>query len=193
MNNCIPPINHPLVPYFGPRRSCDPPEYNFELDACVQAHLDMLRQKEMVKQRKWDLRFIELAKHVSQWSKDNSTKVGAVIVDERRRVVSVGYNGFPLGTDDDEALYADRDTKLSKIVHGEINALTFANKSTEGCTLYTYPFGCCDRCAGIVIQHGIKRVVFHKTDVERWIPSIEKAKKYFLEANVEVTELGVDK
>ena len=95
---------------------------------------------------------------------------------------------FPLGTKDDAELYADRDAKLSKIVHAEVNALTFAHH-TEGCTLYTWPFGCCDRCAGIVIQHGITRVVSPKTTVERWIKTMEKAKQYFLEAGVEVVEV----
>ena len=67
--------------------------------------------------KKWDLRFIELAKLVSTWSKDPSTQTGAVIVDPNRRVVSVGYNGFPIGVDDDPERYANRDLKYKMIVH----------------------------------------------------------------------------
>lgn len=139
---------------------------------------------------KWDLRFLDLAEFISKWSKDSSTKVGAVITDDEHRVVSTGYNGFPRGTDDSPELYNNREIKYSKIVHGEINALIFAGRyNTDGCTLYTHPFGPCDRCASTIIQYGIKRVVFKKTTVDRWVASIEKAKSYFLEAGIEVCEL----
>lgn len=142
----------------------------------------------MENREKWDLRFLDLAKHISQWSKDPSTKVGAVVVDNLNRIVGIGYNGFPVGTDDSDELYNDRDVKISKIVHGEINALTFSNKTTQDCTLYVWPFGPCDRCSGIAIQHGISRVVFPKTNIERWVESIDLGKKYFSEASVEITE-----
>ena len=71
---------------------------------------------------KWDRRFIELALHVATWSKDPSSKVGAVIVDEHRRVVSVGFNGFPAGVSDEEV---PRERKLLRVVHAEMNACVF--------------------------------------------------------------------
>ena len=65
--------------------------------------------------KKWDLRFLEMARNAASWSKDPSTKVGAIIVDDDKRVISVGYNGFPKGVRDDERL-DDRQEKYKIIV-----------------------------------------------------------------------------
>ena len=92
----------------------------------------------------WDLRFLELAKLVSTWSKDPSTKVGAVIIDDNRRVVSVGYNGFPKGVRDSEHRLGNREVKYNYMVHAERNAMLFANSIPKNSTIYTYPF-CPDR------------------------------------------------
>lgn len=135
--------------------------------------------------QKWDLRFIELAKLVGSWSKDPSTQVGAVIVDDNNRIVSVGYNGFPKGIMDNERLQ-DRDTKYKIVVHGEINAILFANKSVAGCTLYTIPFEPCPRCAGLIIQSGIKRVVAPKNTNARWEEDFKISRELFSEAKVVV-------
>lgn len=107
---------------------------------------------------KWDLRFLELADHIAQWSKDPRTKVGAVIVDDHKRVVSMGYNGFPRGVLDFEERYTDRATKHMFVAHAERNALDNAPLMVEGCTLYV-PLLPCNECAKAVIQKGIKRVV----------------------------------
>jgi len=135
---------------------------------------------------KWDERFIELAKLVGSWSKDPSTQVGAVIVDQKNRIVSVGYNGFPRGIKDNSKKLIDRSTKYDIIVHAEANALAFANKSVEGCTLYTFPFQPCSRCAGLIIQSGMKRVVSVVHLDERWKKNFSLAQKLFAEANVEM-------
>lgn len=135
--------------------------------------------------QKWDLRFIELAKLVGSWSKDPSTQVGAVIVDDNNRIVSVGYNGFPQGIMDNERL-EDRDTKYKIVVHGEINAILFANKSVAGCTLYTIPFEPCPRCAGLIIQSGIKRVVAPKNTNARWEEDFKISRELFSEAKIVV-------
>jgi dCMP deaminase len=131
----------------------------------------------------WDHRFLVLAKLVGSWSKDPSTQVGAVIVDEDNRIVSVGYNGFPQKIEDDERLY-DRDTKYKIIVHGEINAILFANRSLKGCTLYTIPFEPCPRCAGLIIQSGIKRVVSLVNTIDRWEEDFKITRHLFKEANI---------
>ena len=89
--------------------------------------------------KKWDLRFLEMARNAASWSKDPSTKVGAIIVDDDKRVISVGYNGFPKGVRDDERL-DDRQEKYKIIVHAERNALLFANSNVKNCHIYTYPF-----------------------------------------------------
>jgi len=142
----------------------------------------------MKKNNFWDNKFIGLAEHISSWSKDPSTKVGAVITDTDNRIVSVGYNGFPRGIADDARL-DDRSTKYELIVHGEINAILFAGRSLKGCTLYTWPFQPCTRCAAIVIQSGITRVVAPKNTSERWKDSFEMSTNMFAEAGVELTIL----
>ena len=135
---------------------------------------------------KWDKRFIDLAKLVGSWSKDPSTKVGAVIVDDKKRIVSVGYNGFPRGVEDSEKRLCDRSQKYDIIVHAEMNALAFAKGSVEGCTLYTWPFQPCSRCAGFIIQSGIKRVVTIKKDnsEDRWTSNFNLAQQLFSESGV---------
>jgi dCMP deaminase len=141
---------------------------------------------------KWDDRFLELAKLISTWSKDPSTQTGAVIVRPDRTIISVGYNGFPKGMNDEPKLYADRETKYSRIVHCEMNAILNAKQSVEGCTLYTVPFASCDRCAIHCLQAGIKTFVFPtlpKKLEKRWSESVFKTKCYFHEAGVEYREI----
>ena len=111
---------------------------------------------------------MELAEQVSKWSKDPSTKVGSVIVRPDNSLCSVGYNGFAMGVDDSPERYADRDLKYKLIVHAEINAKDFANEPLHGYTLYSYPFMPCERCAGQLINKGIKRIVSFRMDNERW-------------------------
>ena len=106
---------------------------------------------------KWDARFMELARLVATWSKDPSTRVGSVIVDGNR-VVSLGFNGFPRGTDDTAELYANRDRKYKRVLHAEQNAIAFANRSLDGCTIYI-THAPCSRCVAQIIQSGITRVV----------------------------------
>ena len=140
---------------------------------------------------KWDKRFIDLCQHISTWSRDPRTKVGAVIVDKNKRVVSLGFNGFPIGIKDDKRL-DDRETKNEIVIHAEINALLFANSNLEGCTLYVWPMPPCIRCAVQIIQSGIKRVVSPICNREHWIESSSKAIELMKEAgiNIEIKEIG---
>lgn len=133
---------------------------------------------------KWDKRFLNLAKEVASWSKDPSTQVGAVIADENHRIVSLGFNGFPQGVDDDGRL-ENRELKYEITVHAEANAVLFAGKVLDNCTCYIYPLPPCSRCAGILIQSGIKRVVAPVTDKEKWKKSGELSLKLFKEAGVD--------
>jgi len=135
---------------------------------------------------KWDKRFIDLAEHISTWSKDPSTKVGAVIVDSNRRIVSVGYNGFPAGVHDFSERYENRDIKYEMIIHGEINAILFANRDLHGCTLYTWPFQPCSRCASIVVQKGISRVVAPINRDPKWEKSFKLSSDIFCESKVKL-------
>lgn len=106
----------------------------------------------------WDERFLKLCEHVSEWSKDPRTKVGACVVNDDKQVIGLGYNGFPRGVLDIESRYQDRKTKLLLVAHAERNALDNCFVSPKGCTLYvTLPP--CNECAKSIIQRGIKRVV----------------------------------
>jgi dCMP deaminase len=141
---------------------------------------------------KWDKRFLELAKLVSSWSKDPSTKTGAVIVRPDRTILSVGFNGFPKNLKDKPELYANRETKYSRIVHCEMNALLHAAEPVKSCTLYTYPFASCDRCCVHMLQAGITRFVFPRLPkrlAERWKESTDRTKAYIKEAKVSWVEL----
>ncbi len=132
---------------------------------------------------KWDLRFLELAKHVSTWSKDPSTQVGAVIVDEQRCILSLGFNGFPRGVKDLEGLYNDKPSKYSRIVHAEANAILTATQPLKNSTLYSSLFTC-NECAKLVIQSGIKRVVSYKIEKPNWENSFKIAKEMYLQSGV---------
>lgn len=141
---------------------------------------------------KWDLRFLEDARHIARNSKDQSTKCGAVIVRPNRTIASQGYNGFPIGMPDRETDYLLRDEKYSRIIHAEMNAILFGRENLSGYTIYIYPFLPCDRCAVCIIQAGIKRVVAPKCPedkMERWGEIFERSKTYFKECGVEFSEL----
>ncbi|KAA3649820.1 MAG: cell division protein DedD [Proteobacteria bacterium] len=134
---------------------------------------------------KWDLRMLALVQLIATWSKDPSTGVGAVIVDPKNRVVSLGFNGFPRAVAD---VVVDRDEKLRRTIHAEENALLFAPRTVEGCTIYlTHPP--CARCAAKLIQAGIARVVHAPAAegfAERWADDMRSASAMFSEAGIEV-------
>lgn len=141
---------------------------------------------------KWDVRFVDLAKHISSWSKDPSTKVGAVITLDKK-IISVGYNGFPIGIKDDEERLNDRNMKYRLIVHAEMNAVLTANHPIAGSTLYLWPICPCESCMKMIIQSGIKRIVYPKAspDLEaRWGDSLKFAKNMALEAGLQLKELN---
>lgn len=143
---------------------------------------------------KWDRRFLDLAKYIAQWSKDPSTKTGAVIT-RGREIVSVGYNGFPKYVNDDPEHYSNRELKYKMIVHCERNAIILARGSVERCILYTWPFMSCAACAGMVIQSGINMVVFPKPtedQLSRWGEDFKLSRQMFGEAAVRMIEYGGD-
>ena len=138
---------------------------------------------------KWDRRFIRIAEEVCLWSKDPGTKVGCVLVNERR-ILSTGYNGFPQAISDDLERYIDRDYKLSVTVHAEKNAILNAAKNgtkVEGSTLYV-TFPPCSQCASAIIQAGVAKVVCPDpaSSPERWRSNFIAANNLFYEAGVEV-------
>lgn len=112
----------------------------------------------------WDKKFMGLANYIAKWSKDPSTKVGAVIVNSDKRVVSLGYNGFPQGVDDSVVERYERPAKYKYTEHSERNAIFSAARlgvSLVGCTIYCNYLPCAD-CARAIIQSGIVKVVYEK-------------------------------
>lgn len=139
---------------------------------------------------KWTNRLLQLADVPAGWSKDPSTKVGAVIADDKHRIVGIGYNGFPRDTRDDALMYADRDRKLPRIIHAEVNAVLNSNKPVDGCTIYvTHPP--CMACSAVIIQSGIRKIVSRppsKDFLARWGDQYDLMKEFVKEAKVEYFE-----
>jgi len=132
-----------------------------------------------------------MAQHVAKLSKDPSTKVGAVIFDDKRRIVSAGYNGFARGVQDSDVRLHDRDTKLKLTLHAEKNAIAFATAPLNGATMFcTHP--CCTQCAAMAVQVGIKHVCWPTPDKAfaiRWAEDIKLSMEMFNEAGV-TTHVG---
>jgi dCMP deaminase len=126
-----------------------------------------------------------MAALVATWSKDPSTKVGAVIT-RGKFVVSLGFNGHPAGIDDSDARLHDREQKYRTIIHAEMNAILSAHQSLEGCTLYVVPFMPCSNCGAVIVQSGIKRVITLENNNERWIESFEFTRAIFAEAGIDL-------
>ena len=137
----------------------------------------------------WTDYYIQMARVVANKSKDESTKVGCIIVGHDKEIRATGFNGFPRGVNDDADRYADRNTKLLYIVHAEANAVAAAARvgvSLKGCTAVVTKFPC-SQCAALLIQAGVTKVMapsFKRDD--RWIASNRAAETMFTEAKVSV-------
>ena len=136
----------------------------------------------------WDKRFLQLAKHISEWSKDPSTQVGCVVVGHDRELRSTGFNGLPRGIEDNEQRLNNREIKYPLICHAEENAIMHAARigmSLKDCTAYvTWPP--CTRCARSLIQAGISTIVYPK-DIEipdRWMEDFNLSLNMLKEANI---------
>lgn len=111
----------------------------------------------------WDQYFMGVASLSALRSKDPSTKVGACIVNKKKRIVGIGYNGFPFGCDDETYPWSREgeslNTKYPYVVHAEPNAILNSNTPLDDCTLYVTLFPC-NECAKLIIQSGIKEIVY---------------------------------
>lgn len=114
----------------------------------------------------WDEYFIALCSLSSQRSKDPSTKVGACIVDNNNHIIGIGYNGFPKGCDDSELPWTKKaktwlDNKYPYVVHAEVNAIMNSNPIPDksNTRLYTTLFPC-NECVKLIIQSGIKKIIY---------------------------------
>ena len=140
---------------------------------------------------KWDDYFLNIAKAVSLKSKDESSKIGAIIVGPDHEIRSTGYNGFPRGFDDSDPVKQERPLKYKYFEHAERNAIFNAARygaSTKGCTLYCEWPPCTD-CARAIIQAGIVRIRLSKavSDCpERWQEDMSIAQGMLLDCGVRV-------
>ncbi|MBR0385658.1 MAG: dCMP deaminase family protein [Erysipelotrichaceae bacterium] len=140
----------------------------------------------------WDTYFISLAHLSAMSSKDPNTKVGACIVDDMNRIVSIGYNGMPRGISDSEMPWEREgdfmNTKYAYVVHAELNAILNAPRPVHGCTLYVSLFPC-NECAKAIIQSGIKKIVY-ESDKYADTDSMKASKLMLAKAGVELRQLS---
>lgn len=139
----------------------------------------------------WDSYFMGLAHLSALRSKDPSTQVGAAIVNQNNKIVGIGYNGFPIGLDDDLYPWAREgsftQTKYAYVVHAELNAILNATSSLEGCSIYVSLFPC-NECAKAIVQSGIKTVVY-EDDKYADTDSVIVSKSILMGANVTLRQL----
>jgi len=135
----------------------------------------------------WDSLFMSMVYLIAMKSKDVSTHVGAVVVDDNHIVRSMGYNGLPRGINDNISIRQERPEKYFWYEHAERNAIYNRTLPLDGCTMYTNGAPCSD-CVRAIIQSGIKEVVIDKKwdNDTKWSESCDVGNVMFNEANVRV-------
>lgn len=133
----------------------------------------------MSKQSDWDEYFMNIAEAVAAKSKDPSSKMGCVVVDRNKRVVSLGYNGMIQSADESKMTLSERPMKYYFVIHSEMNAILFAHQDLTGCTIYNR-VATCENCLKHCLQAGIRRFVYrelrvhsHSTDPKKSMTNIE--------------------
>jgi len=138
----------------------------------------------------WDEYFMGLALLSARRSKDPNTQVGACIVNQNNRIMSIGYNGPPAGCSDDEFPW-DSD-KYAYVAHAELNAiLNNGGRDLSGCKIYVALFPC-NECAKAIIQSGIREVLF-LSDKYADKPQFIASRRLFNAAGVTLTQLDLDR
>lgn len=139
----------------------------------------------------WDEYFMGLAHLSALRSKDPNTQVGCCIVDNDKKVVSIGYNGMPRGCKDEDMPWSKEGsftkTKYAYVVHAELNAILNSPRSLKDCTLYVSLFPC-NECAKAIIQSGIKKIIY-ESDKYAGTDGNVVSKRLFDEAGVEYEQL----
>lgn len=142
---------------------------------------------ELKSKLKWVSRYFKIAELVSTWSKDPSSKVGAIIVGDKGQIISQGYNGFPRGVADTPERYNTREIKYKLVVHAEMNAILNAlynGSSVVGAAIYIHNLPVCQECAKAIIQAGISEVFIDTKVNERWQEAWNFSKVMFSECGV---------
>lgn len=153
----------------------------------------------MSNQHKWDQRYLRVARLVALWSKDPSTKCGAVIVRPDNTLSSVGFNGFARGMDDSPELYADRSIKYPNILHSEWNSIRSSqDPSLKGYTVYSWPIPPCNECTAALMQKKVGRVVAEDPTVApgdvfaRWKPMFDDANDMHKQLIIPIEYSGIE-
>lgn len=137
----------------------------------------------------WDEYFMGIALLTAQRSKDPNTNVGACIVGNDNKILSLGYNGMPIGCSDDEFPW-ERDgdlanTKYAYVCHAEMNAiLNYCGESIKGSKLFVTLFPC-NECAKAIIQKGVKEIIYYSDKYDN-TPANIAAKRMFKAANITI-------
>lgn len=138
----------------------------------------------------WKTKYLDLAQHFSTWSKDPSSKIGAVTVADDGRVLTQGYNGFPKGIEDRDERLNNREVKYGLVVHAEMNCIYNAASmgiSLRDSSLFVYGLPVCSSCSLGIIQAGIKSVYMRPNYAKltpEWLASFSKTANNFSEAGV---------
>ena len=140
------------------------------------------------------LNYQKLAQEIAAASKDPRYKVGAIVFDRNGNIRSTGYNGAPRGVADDKIRY-EKPLKAFYIAHAEENAITQAARmgvSLDDCCMLIWGKMPCATCARMIIQAGIKSVLFQITDWQKsnYFDSFLASQHMFKEANIQITHLG---
>lgn len=139
----------------------------------------------------WDEYFMSLAHLSAMRSKDPNTQVGACIVNQKKRVIGIGYNGMPYGCEDEEYPWGREgdtlNTKYAYVVHAELNAILNSTASLDGAKIYVSLFPC-NECAKAIIQSGIREVIYESNKYAD-TDSIKASQKMFESANVKTRKV----
>ena len=143
----------------------------------------------------WDEYFMGIAYLSAMRSKDPSTQVGACIIEEDKKIIGIGYNGFPIGSNDDEMPWNKEgeflDTKYPYVVHAELNAILNSIKSLKNCTIYVTHFPC-NECAKAIVQSGIKKVIYF-SDKHKDKDSTKASRRILENAGLNIKKIEIDK
>lgn len=140
----------------------------------------------------WNTYFIGIAYLSAMRSKDPTTQVGACIVNQNKRIIGIGYNGFPYGCDDATFPWQKEgaffDTKYAYVVHAELNAILNSSENLMGATIYVTHFPC-NECAKAIIQSGINKVIFSSSKHAE-LDKTYASRKMFTAAGIEIEQIS---
>ena len=149
----------------------------------------MIVSFDKLRRLKWHNRYLELAQQVATWSKDPSSKIGAIAVGSKGQVLAQGYNGFPRGIEDNESRFENKELKYKYVVHAEMNLIynaSYNGVSLDESTVYVTGLPVCSECAKGLIQVGVQQVIMptQEDTPDKWVESFKLSKELFEEAGV---------